>query len=516
MLRIVLSASALVFVSSQAGAANCTAAPVAGELYSILNLGTGKVLDVTAGSTQASVQLQQWGYAASSNQQFYLKSAGNGYWNLQARHSGMLADVQARSTAEGAPVIQSPANGGANQQWQLKKSTTGAYNIVAVHSGKSLTVADANSGSKIYQATDSASGKQRWFLNPVSGQCGGTAGFAHTSGPDGLATTTGGGGATPVTVTSCGALANALKSNAAAVVQIPANTTIDCRTPARTQMACPVACPSYQDPGKYTYRIPVGTQSCTELGSSSNALQARSRNETAITVTSNKTLMGMGAGARVLGASFNVSGVKNVIIRRLAIEDVNPGLVEAGDAITVNNASHVWIDHVSFKLISDGHVDLQGSRNVTLSWNRFDGVNPAVCGSQHHYTNMAQDTQVTFHHNFWDRASGRNPKLGGAATRAHLFNNYWKDITYFSIGVGESAQAKVDGNYFANSARPHWNNTGGYIDANLASNRYTGVSGTDAEKDSGQRVFADVAMYPYTLDKVDDLPAVLANGAGNR
>lgn len=514
MLRTYLSAGALVLVCGHAGAANCTAAPVAGELYSILNLGTGKVLDVTGGSTQAGTQLQQWGYAGSSNQQFYVRSAGNGYWNLVAKNSGMLADVQARSTAEGAAVIQSASNGGTNQQWQLKQSTTGAYNIVAVHSGKSLSVADANSGSKIYQATDTASGNQRWFLNPVSGTCGGTAGFAHTSGPDGLATTTGGGAAAPVTVTSCSALATALKSTAAAVVQIPANTTIDCRTAARTQMACPVACPTNQDPGKYTYRIPVGTQTCTELGSSSNALQARSRNETRISIASNKTLVGMGSGARILGASFDLSGVKNVIIRQVAIEDVNPGLVEAGDGVTVNNSSHVWIDHVTFKLISDGHVDIQNSRNTTLSWNRFDGVNPAVCGSQHHYTNMVQDSQVTLHHNFWDRASGRNPKLSGTATRAHLFNNYWLNITYFAITAGEGAHAKVEGNFFANSAKPHWNGGTGLIDANLASNRYTGISATDPERDTGQKVFGDVTMYPYSLDPVDNLPALLSAGAG--
>ncbi|UUZ56960.1 hypothetical protein LP419_19815 [Massilia sp. H-1] len=154
---------------------------------------------------------------------------------------------------------------------------------------------------------------------------------------------------------------------------------------------------------------------------------------------SNKTLQGLGQDARLIGASLNLSKAKNVIIRNLAIENINPGLVEAGDAITLDHASHVWIDHVRFNLISDGHVDIKNSQNVTLSWNRFDGINPAVCGSQHHYTSAIVDSRVTMHHNFWNKTSGRNPKLDGAATRVHLYNNVWQDITYFAINARRCA-----------------------------------------------------------------------------
>jgi pectate lyase len=513
--RLILGAGALALAAGHAGAANCTAAPVNGELYSILNLGSNKVLDLPAGTTQPNVQLQQWGYSGGAHQQFTARQLASGAWTLQARHSGMMLDLRAGSPSDGAAIVQYAANGGSNQQWLLKKSSTGAYNIVSVISGKSLTI---GSDDKLVQSADTASASQRWFFNPVSGACGGmkAVGFAGASGSDGLATTTGGGSAAPITVTTCSALASALQSASPAVVRVPANTTIDCRTAPRTQMACAVACPSYQDPGKYTYRIPVGTQTCTELGASNDALFSRSRNETRINVASNKTLIGMDGGAKLVGANLELANVKNVIIRNLTIENVNPGLVEAGDAIGVNNASHVWIDHVSFNLISDGHVDIAGSRNVTLSFNRFNGVNSAVCGNQHHYTNMVQDSTVTLHHNFWDRTSGRNPKVSGPASRAHLYNNYWFNIPYFAINADASAQVRVEGNFFANAARPHWNAGTGKIDASLASNRYTGISATDPERDTGAIVFGDVSMYPYTIDKVDDVPTTLTNGAGAR
>ena len=133
---------------------------------------------------------------------------------MTGRQSGMLLDVLELSMADGARVVQWSPNGGINQQWLLKKSLSGGYNVVARHSGKSLTVGDTGSGSRIYQATDSANGLQRWFFNPVSGLCGVTPdGFAAQSGPDGLATTTGGGAAAPITVSSCSALVNALQSS---------------------------------------------------------------------------------------------------------------------------------------------------------------------------------------------------------------------------------------------------------------------------------------------------------------
>ncbi len=509
-------------LANPASAANCNAAVVNGGVYSIVNAASGRALDVVAGSTQGAAEVQQWGYGASANQQFTLRDAGNGYWTMQAKHSGLLLDVLNLSANDGARIIQWNATGAQNQQWLLKKSTGGGYNVVARHSSKSLTVADNNSGTRAYQATDTGGGLQRWYFNPTNGSCGAQAqpapdGFAAQPGADGLNSTTGGGATAPVTVTSCSALASALQSTAAAVIQIPAGATIDCRTAVRSESTCAVACPTYQDPGKSTYRIPVGAQSCKELGSTSETRFMRPRDESTIRVGSNKTLVGLNKDARIIGASLNLSGAKNVIIRNLAIENINPGLVEGGDGITISQSSHVWVDHVRFNLISDGHIDIQDSKNVTLSWNRFDGTNPAVCGNQHHYTNAFSNSQVSLHHNFWNKTSGRNPKLDGAASRTHLFNNYWLDVPYFAIGAGGGAQVKVEGNFFANTAKPHWNgNNDAFIDANIASNRYTGKSATDPDKDTGAKVFGDTTLFPYKLDNVDNLPAALTSGTGAR
>ncbi|GLZ29053.1 galactosylceramidase [Lentzea sp. NBRC 105346] len=86
-----------------------------GGYVQLVNVGTGRALDVPGFSTTQGTQLVQWTVNPGANQQWTF--SGN---TLTNRHSGMLADVSGASTAENAPVIQWPSNGGANQQWELR------------------------------------------------------------------------------------------------------------------------------------------------------------------------------------------------------------------------------------------------------------------------------------------------------------------------------------------------------------------------------------------------------------
>jgi len=93
-----------------------------------------------------------------------------------------------------------------------------------------------------------------------------------------------------------------------------------------------------------------------------------------MTTKPNKTLIGMGRGANFRGASFVMrshEGAKNQIYRNLAIYDVNPHLVEAGDGIEAvgsssNHSANLWVDHISYKWISDG-MDMEYTDGVTVS-----------------------------------------------------------------------------------------------------------------------------------------------------
>ncbi|AZZ92692.1 pectate lyase [Hahella sp. KA22] len=499
--------------SAYVHASNCEAAPVSGKIYTIVNRETGLALDIEKSSPLERASLIQWRSKGSLNQQFRATDVGGNSWKFEAMHSNLALDVLNLAQHDNAELIQWPYWGGDNQKWFLVQSSSGGYSVRARHSGKALTASAKDSGARIVQTSETGSGLQRWYFNPVDGSCHQAKGFAGQRGADGLATTTGGAAGETVVATNCQTLTSALSSDGPKTVVIPANTAIDCRTPVRKVAACAISCPSYQDPGKTFYRVPVGDQTCKELGAPNNATVSVNRNESRIQVKSNKTLLGQGANSRIIGATLNIYGVKNIIINNVAIENVNPHLVEAGDAISIENASHIWVDHIKTKMISDGHIDIKNSANLTLSWNHFDGYNPNVCGNQHHYTMLVQDSQTTIDHNFWDRASGRNPKLYGYNTRAHIYNNYWRNITYFSINASNGAQGLIQNNYFENARYPHWNESG-YL--NATGNVYAGSSATDEKRDTGDSVFYDVQLYPYDLDNASGLPNLLKAKAGPR
>jgi pectate lyase len=497
------AAGALFLISLGMSAVHAATGPASGSVITLKGVQSSNCIGVKGSSTASGAALQSQGCSGSAFQQWKALADSSGYYQLVNAGSGQCMDVPSASAAAGTFIQQWGCGGGDWQKWQFHDDGAGHYYITSKASGLALDVYQhsAANGAAIDQWAYMGSANQQWIAG--AGTSNALVGFG--------AGTTGGKGGSVTTVSSCSALRTALASTSAAIVRIPDNTTIDCRT-SGTVAACPIACGA-SDPGKTYYRIPVGTQTCTELGSSSNATSTVPSYGTRIDVQSNKTLQGLGKNSKIVGASLNLANASNVIVSNLTIENINPHLVEGGDAFTLDSSRYIWIDHVTTRLISDGHVDMKNSQNVTLSWNHFDGYNTNVCGNQHHYTMLVENSKATLHHNFFDHASGRNPKLDGTNARAHLFNNYWLDITYFAINVNTGAQALVENNYFANSAKPHWNN-GGYIRA--TGNVYTGISATDAYRNSGNTVFNDVTMYPYTLDGASGLPGSLATQTGPR
>ncbi len=487
--------------------------------YVLTNVYSGKVMEVSGQRLENGANISQWSNNGQAWQQWDISDLGNGYYKILSAYSGKSADVYEWNAADGAELRQWDDLGFENQQWEINQESDGSYNIISRYSGKSIEVYDFSTqdGGDIRLWAYRGDDTQKWNIseatNTPPAPSSGVIGFASQPGSDGYSTTTGGGNASPIVVTSCSALSNALSISGPTVIQIPNNTTIDCRTANRTVAACQLNCPSYLDnPSKLFYRVPVPGQTCTELGAFSNFTVNRTRNETRLNVNSNTTIEGLGANSRVVGGNFNLSNVQNVIIRNLRIEDVNPGLIEAGDGISMQNTSHIWLDHLSFSLISDGHVDMYDSQNVTLSWNRFNGYNPAVCGEAHHYTHIVQDTQATFHHNAYIDIYGRNPKVGGSASRTHIFNNFYKNVDYFAIGVSDGAQALVESNYFENAAKPHWDEGNGLIEA--SGNEYRGISASDPDRDSNANVFN--VTYPYSLDAATGIPNLVNDNAGPR
>ncbi|EAW11721.1 polysaccharide lyase family 1 protein [Aspergillus clavatus NRRL 1] len=175
-----------------------------------------------------------------------------------------------------------------------------------------------------------------------------------------------------------------------------------------------------------------------------------------MTVASDKTLLGSGSSGVIKGKGLRVvSGAKNIIIQNVAITDINPKYVWGGDAITIDNADMVWIDHVTTARIGRQHLVLgtSASNRVTISNSYFNGVSSysATCDGYHYwgiYLTGSNDL-VTMKGNYIHHFSGRSPKIQGN-TLLHAVNNYWYDSTGHAFEIGSGGYVLAEGNVFQN------------------------------------------------------------------
>ena len=205
------------------------------------------------------------------------------------------------------------------------------------------------------------------------------------------------------------------------------------------------------------YRITFKANSCADLNESGVQIVQESENlqqwENWITTKPNKSLVGMGRGANLRGASIAIrsnEGSYNHVYRNLAIYDVNPHLIEGGDGLeTVGTASaHVkkfWADHISYKWISDG-MDMEFVDDATISYLDFDGANEHNCWGTDPYMALVEDAHLTYANNYWHNTYGRVPKVTGEnnGSQVHLYNQYVDYNRFFVAGAnGHSASAKA-------------------------------------------------------------------------
>ncbi|KAE8370951.1 pectin lyase 1 [Aspergillus caelatus] len=179
-----------------------------------------------------------------------------------------------------------------------------------------------------------------------------------------------------------------------------------------------------------------------------------------ITVNSNKSIVGQGSAGVIKGRGLRiVSGAKNVIIQNIAITDINPQYVWGGDAITLNEADLVWIDHVTTARIARQHIVLgtQADNRVTISNSLIDGRTDysATCNGYHYwgvYLDGSND-MVTMKGNYFYHTSGRMPKVQGN-TLLHAVNNYFHDVKGHAFEIGSGGYVLAEGNAFQNVDAP--------------------------------------------------------------
>ena len=226
-------------------------------------------------------------------------------------------------------------------------------------------------------------------------------------------------------------------------------------------------------------------------------------------VASNKTVVGVGSASGVTGGGFNLSGVKNVIIRNLVFKNAND------DSINVQSGTtNVWIDHNDLSNGHDGLIDIKrGSDFVTVSWNRLHDHDKSMLLG-HDDDNGSQDKghlRVTYVHNWFQGTNQRHPRVR-FANPVHVLNNYYSNIGSYGVASTMNAGVLVERNYFENVKNPTVTATGDSDPGNIkVLNNYRVNSGAEQVRNSGS---VAAIPYSYTAETNSTVKATVMAGAG--
>ena len=269
------------------------------------------------------------------------------------------------------------------------------------------------------------------------------------------------------------------------------------------------------------------------------------------TIGSNSTIYGdTSSQGRLQNIEFVVDG-ENVIIRNMMFGEVISwdGYTKSGadDALSLNGATHVWVDHCEFqshltpqdldgneitssspyystdsdwaKDFYDGLLDIKnGSTWITISNCYFhDHWKACLCasgdnGPDKNTTTGAtdEDMRVTFYHNYWKNINARMPLFRYGT--GHIYDCYFDAGTQSGsascINVRAGSKLYIEGNTFANFSKTTGDSVskGSYIIGFFfadTSKTYGTVSGSwTAENNStanGSEGAVSAPKYKYTV-----------------
>lgn len=241
-----------------------------------------------------------------------------------------------------------------------------------------------------------------------------------------------------------------------------------------------------------------------------------------VEIGADKTIRGVGAGSGISGTTLNIEDMSpaNVIIQNMNIR----GKV-GGDAIQIESATHIWIDHNTMSSTIednpdhyDGMLDITHAADyITVSWNVIrNHWKTSLVG--HSDGNGGEDRghlRVTYHHNWFDRTFERSPRVRFGET-VHVFNNYYTNVDNnadsYAIASLMDAGLLVEGNVFENVQQACWS-ASGYADSDPGRL----VARDNSLTNSGPcEVNGTVAAIPYTYtaDPVGTVKSSVTAGSG--
>ncbi|KAH6868202.1 pectate lyase, partial [Alternaria rosae] len=219
-----------------------------------------------------------------------------------------------------------------------------------------------------------------------------------------------------------------------------------------------------------------------------------------VKIGSNKSVIGKDSSVVLTDFTLTVKAVKNVILRNFAMEKV-----VGGDAIAIQKAQNVWVDHVDLssdldhdKDYYDGLLDVTHAADYVTISNSFmhDHWKCSLVG--HSDSNGSEDKghlTVTYNNNYWKNINSRGPSFRFGT--GHLYNNYYENVSD-GINTRQGAELLVQNNVWSGAKKALYSQDGGKA---VAEGNDFGNSENTADKGS-------MSKMPYEVKEMLEAGAV--------
>jgi len=258
---------------------------------------------------------------------------------------------------------------------------------------------------------------------------------------------------------------------------------------------------------------------------------------TSLLVT-NKTIIGL-PGARLVSTDQTAAGSgilslkpgsDNIIIRNLIFEGPGAYDVDGHDNLT-SEATNLWVDHCEFQDGMDGNFDNKGAAdNVTISWTKFTYLKTPKAGGSggaddHRFSDLVGSSKsdapsdghysITFKNCYWaEGCKERMPRARNA--ELHILNCYYNTSVSGSLAIGlgggnNNTSCYVEGTDFAKigtAFKSYISTDGGTVGITFSNCLKPGTDFGDA---------VAKPTYSYTTLAVNDVAGYITNascGAG--
>src|SRR5689334_7286347 len=254
---------------------------------------------------------------------------------------------------------------------------------------------------------------------------------------------------------------------------------------------------------------------------------------------SNVTLVGVANRGVLDQIGVHLRNTSNIIIQNLHIQNVRKSgspISNGGDAIGMESGvTNVWVDHNTLEASGgesegfDSLLDMKaGVTNITVSYNHYRNSSRAgLIGSS---DDDAANTNITFHHNWYENIQQRTPLLRHGLV--HTYNNYWSNLSnsdmIHGINSRMGGRILVEGNYFKNSNNPLiasddspqpgcWQTRANTLDS-ISYDRSVGDGALVVPVISGGQFDSTCTVtvpYSYSLESSSTMPTVIPANSGH-